>query len=60
MIVGLSLRAKFVLKVRELGMLRILSVRVEVVADLVHIHGDPMFSWLVAIVYVGHESGRVR
>ena len=50
----------FVHKVCELGVLRILSVRVEVIADLVHVHGDPMFSWLVAVVCVAHESGRVR
>ena len=50
----------FVHKVRELGVLRLLSVRVEVVTDLVHVHGDPMFPWLVAVVCVAHESGRVR
>ena len=54
------LRAMFVHKVRELGVLRLLSVRVEVVTDLVHVHGDPMFPWLVAVVCVAHESGRVR
>ena len=60
MIVGRPLRAMFVHKVRELGVLRLLSVRVEVVTDLVHVHGDPMFPWLVAVVCVAHESGRVR
>ena len=35
-------------------------VRVEVFTDLVHVHGDPMFPWLVAVVCVAHESGRVR
>ena len=59
MIVGRPLRAMFVHKVRELGVLRLLSVRVEVVADLVHVHGDPMFSWFVAVVCVAHESARV-
>ena len=49
----------FVHKVRELGVLRILSIRVEVVAKLGHVHDDPMFSWFVAVVCVGHESGRV-
>ena len=60
MIGGRSLRAMFVHKVRELGVLRLLSIRVEVVTDLVHVHGDPMFSWLVAVVCGAHESGRVR
>ena len=60
MIVGRPLRAMFAHKVCELGVLRILSVRVEVVADLVHVHGDPMFSGLVAVVCVAQESGRVR
>ena len=59
MIVGRPLRAIFVHKVRELGVLRLLSVRVEVVTDLVHVHDDPMFSWLVAGVCVAHESRRV-
>ena len=58
--VGRPLRPMFVHKVRELGVLRLLSVRVEVVTDLVHVHGDPMFSWLVTVVCVAHESGRVR
>ena len=57
MIVGRPLRAMFVHKVRELCVLRLLSVRVEVVTDLVHVHGDP---WLVAVVCDAHESGRVR
>ena len=60
MIVGRPLRAMFVHKVRELGVLPLLSVRVEVVTDLVQVHGDPMFPWLVAFVCVVHESGRVR
>ena len=59
MIVGRPLRAMSVHKVRELGVLRLLSVRVEVVTDLVHVHGDPMFLWLVAVVCVAHESGWV-
>ncbi len=50
----------FVHKVRELGVLRLLSIRVEVVTDLVNEHGDPMFPWLVAVACVAHESGRVR
>ena len=41
MIVGRPLREMFDHKVRELG---VLSVRVEVVTDLVHVHGDPMFA----------------
>ena len=41
-------------------LLRLLSVRVEVVTYLVHVRGDPMFPWLVAVVCVAHESGRVR
>ena len=60
MIVGRPLRAVFVHKVRELGVLRLSSVRVEVVTDLVHVHGDPMFSWVVALVCAAHESERVR
>ena len=39
MIVGRPLRAMFVHKVRELDVLRLLSVRVEVVTDLVHVTG---------------------
>ena len=46
----------FVHKVRELCVLRLLSVRVEVVTDLVHVHGDPMFPWLVAVVCVAHKA----
>ena len=57
MIVGRPLRAMFVHKVCELVVLRILSIRVEVIADFVHVHGDPMLSWLVAVVCVAHESG---
>ena len=60
MIVGRPLRAMFVHKVRELGVLWLLSVRVEVVTDLIHEHGDPVFPWLVAVVCVAHKSGRVR
>ena len=60
MIVGRPLRAMFVHKVRELGVLRLLSLWVEVVTDLDHVHGDPMFSWFVAVVCVAHENGRVR
>ena len=60
MIVGRPLREMFVHKVRELGVLRFLSVRVEVVTDLVHVHGEPMFPGLVAVVCVAHEIGRVR
>ena len=60
MFVGRPLRAMFVHKVRELGVLRLFSVRVEVVTDLVHVHGDPTFSWLFAVECVAHESGRVR
>ena len=52
MIIGRPLRAMFVHKVFELGMLRFLSVRAEVVTELVHVHGDPMFPWLVAVVCV--------
>ncbi len=59
-IVRRPLGAMFVHKVRELDVLRLLSVRVEVVTDLVHLHGDPMFPRLVAVVCVAHESGRVR
>ena len=56
MIVGRPLRAKFVHKVRELGVLWLLSVRVEVVTDLIHVHGDPMFPWLVAVLCVAQEA----
>ena len=57
---GRPLRAMFVHRVRELGVLWLLSVRVEVVTDLIHVHGDPVFPWLVAVVCVAHKSGRVR
>ena len=57
MVTGRPLRAMFVQKVCELGVLRVLSVRVEEVTDLVHVHDDPVFTWLVAVVC---ESGRVR
>ena len=60
MIVERPLRAMFVHKVRELGVLWFLSVRVEVVTDLIHVHGDPMFPCLVAVVGVAHKSGHVR
>ena len=59
-IVGRPLRAMFVHKVRELGVLRLLSLRVDVVTDIVHVYDDPMLSWLVAVVCAAHESGRVR
>ena len=58
-IIGLPLPALFVHKVCDLGVLRNFSVRVDVIADLVHLHGDPMFSWMVAVVGVAQESGRV-
>ena len=50
----------FVHKVRKLDALRCLSIRVEVVADLVHVHGDPMFSWLIGVVRITNERDRVR
>ncbi len=50
----------FVHKVRELGVLRLLSVWVEVVTDLIHAQGDLMFPRLVAAVCDAHESGWVR
>ena len=49
----------FVHKVRKLAMLQRLSVRVEVVSDLVHVHDDPMFSWLIGVVRITNESERV-
>ena len=49
----------FVHIVRELDVLRFLSVRIEVVADLVHVHGHPMFSWLIGVVRITNESKRV-
>ena len=55
MIVGRSLRAMFVHKVCELGVLRLLSVRVEVFTDLVHVHGDQMFPWLFDVVCAAHD-----
>ena len=58
MIDGRPLRAMFVHNFRELGVLRILPVRVEVVTDLVHVHDDTMFAWLVAVVCVAHECVR--
>ena len=60
MIVGRPLRVMFVHKVRELGVLRLLSVQVEVVTDLIHAQGDPMYPRLVAVVCDAHERGWVR
>ena len=51
------MRAMFVHKVRELGVLWLLSVRVEVVTDLMHVHGDPVFPWLVAVVCTQKRTG---
>ena len=67
MIVGRPLRAMFVHKVIELGVLRLLSVRVEVVTDLIHVHSDPISpDWSLSCVlhtkvdgYVETTSGRV-
>ena len=56
MIVGRPLRAIFVHKVRELGVLWIFVRTVEVVTDLIHVHGDPVFPWLVAVVCVAHKA----
>ena len=50
----------FVHKVRKLDVLRRLSVRVEVVADLVHVHGDPMLSWLIGVVRITNERDPLR
>ena len=52
----------FVHKVRELDVLRLQSVRIEVITMPlgVHVHGDPMFSRLIGIMGVAHDCGRVR
>ena len=49
----------FVHKVRKLDVLQCLSVRVEVVADLVHVHGDPMVDRRCAY-YKREQTGRFR
>ena len=52
----------FVHKVRELDVLRLQSVRIEVITMPlgVHVHGDPMFSQLIGVMGVAHDCGRVR
>ena len=52
----------FVHKVCELDVLRLQSVRIEVITMPlgVHVHGDPMFSRLIGIMGVAHDCGRVR
>ena len=46
-------------EVCELDVFRLLSVGVKVVAAFVYVHGDPMFSRLIAFMDVAHESRRV-
>ena len=60
--IGRPLGAMFVHKVRELYVLRLQSIRIEVITVPlgVHVHSDPMFSRLVGIVGVGHDCRRVR
>ena len=52
----------FVHKVRELYVLRLQSIRIEVITLPlgVHVHGDPMFSRLIGIMGVADDRGRVR
>ena len=62
MIVGRPLRAMFAHKVRELGVLRLLSIRVEVVTDLVQCSPGWSLSCVLhtkADGYVATTSGRV-
>ena len=49
-------------KVDESDVLRLQSVRIEVVAAPlgVHVHGDPVFSRSIGVVGVAHDRGRVR
>ena len=52
----------FVHKVRELDVLRLQSVRIEVITMPlgVYVHGDPMFSRLIGVMGVAHDCVRVR
>ena len=59
-IVGRPLGAMFVHKVREIDVLRLQSVRIEVIADLVHVHGDPVFSRSIGVLGVARDCSRVR
>ena len=54
--------AMFGHKVDESDVLRLQSVRIEVVAAPlgVHVHGDPVFSRSIGVVGVAHDRGRVR
>ena len=49
-------------KVDESDVLRLQSVRIEVVAAPlgVHVHGDPVFTRSIGVVGVAHDRGRVR
>ena len=49
-------------KVDESDVLRLQSVRIEVVAAPlgVHVHSDPVFSRSIGVVGVAHDRGRVR
>ena len=52
----------FVHIIRELDVLRCLSVRIEVVADLIHVHCHPMFSFVDrhCAYYKREQTGRFR
>ena len=54
--------AMFGHKVDESDVLRLQSVRIEVVAAPlgVHVHGDPVFSRSIGVVDVAHDRSRVR
>ena len=54
--------AMFGHKVDESDVLRLQSVRIEVVAAplVVHVHGDPVFTRSIGVVGVAHDRGRVR
>ena len=54
--------AMFGHKVDESDVLRLQSVRIEVVAAPlgVYVHGDPVFSRSIGVVGVAHDRGRVR
>ena len=54
--------AMFGHKVDESDVLRLQSVRIEVVAAPlgVYVHGDPVFTRSIGVVGVAHDRGRVR
>ena len=61
-LVSRPLGAMFGHKVDESDVLRLQSVRIEVVAAPlgVYVHGDPVFTRSIGVVGVAHDRGRVR